>query len=54
MKTDQEVRKLAKEEFDSLGVYKDNALTWSVWKAAYHLGYKQGIIDTLEASLIKD
>jgi hypothetical protein len=56
MKTPAEVRKIAKEKFDSKfrmnSMYRDSALAWSLWKTAFDAGYNSAMLDA-EVRLIK-
>ena len=45
MKTEQEIRKLAKEKFDKMG-YTD-PLAWHFWKQAFSWGYAEAWKDNL-------
>ena len=47
MKTEQEIRKMAKKEFDALPTARPgDPLAWSIWKAAYYSGYRSGEEDS--------
>jgi hypothetical protein len=52
MKTDEELRKLAKSEFDQFS-HDKSPLAWSDWKTAYSLAYKTGVLDGMEHTLNK-